>query len=359
MTGLIEALNISSSPYINAALSVLVFIVIAKVVDVFIDKVLRRFARFTKSAADDRIIDIVHRPVYYTIILVGILLAISYLEPPRKVVFYSNGIVHSIITVLWAVTLARAVNAVIESTVYRVSDVTGLGRDLVPLFENVTKIAIFAAVIMVIFSIWEINITPLMASAGIVGAGVAIAAKDTISNLFGGISVYVDKPFKIGDYIVLDRGERGEVVAIGLRSTRIKTRDDILISVPNSIIASSKIINESAPIPKFRVRVPVGVAYGSDIDLVENTLTGIAAGNDNVLSEPEPRVRFRSFGDSALMFELLCWAREPALRGFTIHELNRAIFHRFKELGIVIPFPQRDVHVYHESPPPDDSGKDG
>ncbi|MEW6002875.1 MAG: mechanosensitive ion channel domain-containing protein [Nitrospirota bacterium] len=150
----------------------------------------------------------------------------------------------------------------------------------------------------------------------------------------------------IGDYIVLNTGERGEVVEIGIRSTRIKTRDDILISIPNSIIANTKIINESAPIPNFRVRIPVGVAYGSDIDVVEKTLIEIASQNENILKEPRPRVRFREFGESSLNFELLCWAKDPALRGLTVHELNKAIYKKFNERGIKIPFPQRDVHIY-------------
>lgn len=239
-------------------------------------------------------------------------------------------------------------NIVIEGAVYRVSDATGLSKDIVPLAENVSRIAIAVAGLMVILSIWKINITPLLASAGIAGAAVAFAAKDTLANFFGGISVFADKPFKIGDYIVLDKGERGEVVAIGVRSTRIKTRDDILITVPNSIIASTKIINESAPVPNFRVRIPVSVAYGSDIDIVEKTLTETALENANVLKEPEPRVRFREFGESGLLFELLCWAKEPALRGLTVHELNCAIYKRFNKLGIRIPFPQRDVHIHGE-----------
>ena len=158
----------------------------------------------------------------------------------------------------------------------------------------------------------------------------------------------MDRPYKIGDYIVLGTGERGEVVSIGVRSTRMKTRDDVLIAIPNSIIANSKIINESAPVPNFRVRVAVSVAYGSDIDLVEKTLLEIASNNGNIMPEPAPRVRFREFGDSSLNFELLCWAQEPAVRGLTIHELNSAIYKKFNEIGITIPFPQRDLHIYQK-----------
>jgi len=156
----------------------------------------------------------------------------------------------------------------------------------------------------------------------------------------------MDRPFKIGDYIVLDQGERGEVVAIGVRSTRIKTRDDVLITIPNSIIANTKIINESAPIPNFRVRIPVSIAYGSDIDAAQGVLLEIAADNERILTDPAPRVRFREFGESSLNFELLGWVGEPALRGLIVHELNCEIYRRFSALNIRIPFPQRDVHIH-------------
>jgi len=355
MVQFIESLEISTSPFINAILFIVTFIFVAKAVDVFIDKVLRKFVRFTKSDVDGRIIDIIHRPIYFTIILVGCILAVIYLKPSPEALFYLNNALYTMLSILWTITVIKLVNVLIEHVLYKVSDATGLSKEIVPLLENVFKIAIIVGLFIVILSIWKINITPLLASAGIVGIAVALAAKDTLSNFFGGISVFLDRPYKIGDYIVLDSGERGEVVMIGVRSTRIKTRDDILITIPNSLIANSKIINESAPIPNFRVRIPVGVSYGSDIDLVEKALLETATRNSNVLGEPSPRVRFREFGDSALLFELLCWVREPALRGLTAHELNSAIYKRFNESGITIPFPQRDVHIYkkdvEETPP--------
>ena len=348
MTGFVESLNISSSPYINAAISVLAFVVVAKIADLFVDKVLRRFSSFTKTEIDDIIIDLFHYPIFLTIILIGLINAVLYLNPPQKIIYYSNGLLYTVITLIWTITIIRISRLIVKHTINRVSDVTGLGRDIIPLVENIAKIAIMIASLTVILSYWKINITPVIASAGIAGAAVALAAKDTIANFIGGVSVFIDKPFKIGDYIVLDGGERGEVVAIGLRSTRIKTRDDILIAIPNAIVANTKIINESAPVPRFRVRIPVSVAYGSDIDLVEKTLLDISLENKNVLDSPAPRVRFREFGDSSLRFELLCWAREPAVRGLTIHEINSSIYRKFRETGIRIPFPQRDVHIYRE-----------
>lgn len=348
MTAITEYLKISASPYVNALLSLLVFAAVAKIADVLLNRVFRKFARFTKSDVDDRIIDVIHRPIYFTIILIGCTFAVAYLKGSPGIVFYADSTAYSVISVVWAITAIKIINILIEYFVYGASDETGLRKDIVPLTENIFKVIIIAAALMIILSIWKINITPLLASAGIMGVAVAIAAKDTLSNFFGGISIFVDRPYKIGDYIVLQAGERGEVVAIGVRSTRIKTRDDILITVPNSIIANSKIINESAPMPNFRVRVPVSVAYGSDIDLVEKTMLEIASMNENILPEPAPRVRFREFGDSALNFELLCWAKEPALRGRTVHELNCSIYKKFNETGITIPFPQRDLHIHQK-----------
>jgi len=346
MTGLVESLQISTSPYVNALIALAVFMVMAKAADQFVDKLLRRFSRFTKTEVDDRIVDLIHKPVFYTIIVIGIVITAGELKPASRVVFYTEGFLYSIIAVVWCVTAIRIANTIIEHSVMKVSDVTGMSKDIVPLVENVSKIILVVMTLMVVLSLWQINITPIIASAGIAGAAVAFAAKDTIANFIGGISLFVDEPFKIGDYIVLDGGERGEVVNIGARSTRIKTRDDIMITVPNSVIANTKIINESAPIPNFRVRIPVSVAYGSDIDRVQEILLDIARGNENVIADPAPRIRFRQFGESSLNFELLCWAKEPVLRGVTIHELNCVIYKKFNEFDIKIPFPQRDVHLH-------------
>ena len=193
------------------------------------------------------------------------------------------------------------------------------------------------------------SFTAVFASAGIVGLGVALAARETLANFFGGVSIFLDRPFKSGDYIVLDSGERGQVVEVGLRSTRLLTRDDIQISIPNSLMTNTKVINESAPNPRYRVRIKIGVAYGTDVDQVEETLLSIARNNNLVAFMPEPRVRFRNFGDSALEFELLCWAHRPEDRGRLVHRLNHQIYKAFEAAGIHIPFPQRDVHL-HSNP---------
>ena len=209
------------------------------------------------------------------------------------------------------------------------------------------------AEIIATFDYLGMSLHAIFASAGIVGLGVALAARETLANFFGGVSIFLDRPFKSGDYIVLDSGERGQVVDVGLRSTRMLTRDDVQISIPNSLMTNTKIINESAPRPQFRVRIKVGVAYGTDLNRVEEILLSMARQNNMVAVVPEPRVRFRNFGDSSLEFELLCWARRPEDRGRLIHGLNHQIYKAFDAADIQIPFPQRDIHL---NTPPEPSG---
>jgi small-conductance mechanosensitive channel len=224
------------------------------------------------------------------------------------------------------------------------------------LIDNVAKVALAGAGVYFVFLAWNVDVTGWLASAGIIGIAVGFAAKDSLANLFAGLFISADAPYKVGDFIVLDSGERGRVTRVGVRSTRLLTRDDIEVTIPNAVIANAKIVNESGgPWEKERVRVQVSVAYGSDLDQVRAALMAVAAGTEHVCPEPLPRVRFRAFGESGLDFELLCWIDEPVLRGRTVDALNTAVYKRFQADGIEIPYPKRDVYV-HQVPPSGPAG---
>jgi small-conductance mechanosensitive channel len=193
---------------------------------------------------------------------------------------------------------------------------------------------------------WDVNITGLVASAGILGLALSLAAQDTLGNLVAGIAILTDKPYRIGDYIVLDTGERGEVTAIGLRSTRLLTRDDEVISIPNGVMGRAKIVNESgSPQRKYRLRVPVRVGYGSDIDRVMGLVLSTATVHAQVAQLPQPRMRLRAFGDYGIEFEMLCWIENPANRGLVLHELNCEIYRVFAREGIVMPIPRQEIQL--------------
>ncbi|MBW2092185.1 MAG: mechanosensitive ion channel [Deltaproteobacteria bacterium] len=333
------------SRLVGALAFFIISVLVSWLVKVIFDRVLMTWATRTRFTQDEEVLKVIDRPIWQSIILLGAALAVIWLQPGAKIVFIALGFLKTIAVLVWAMALYRLSDFIFDLISRGLIQAGRTETGFVPLLANVTRVLVIVGAVLVFLSVWRINVTPMLASAGLAGLAVALAARDTLANFFGGISVFMDRPYKIGDFIVFESGERGEVVDIGIRSTRIKTRDDIQIVIPNSNIAGSKIINESAPEPRFRVRIKVGVAYGSDLDQVEKILLDIAVANKLVADEPAPRVRFRAFGDSALEFELLCWINDPRDRGLAVHELNRSVYNKFAEHGVTIPFPQRDLHI--------------
>ena len=324
---------------------VFVYAILAKGVDLFIDRVLRNLATKTKLTFDDKLINFLHGPIYWTVFWLGVLHALSINPLQEPWGFILPQIAQSIILVIWLIAMIRIFNWMAEYYMSRADERGKIGKDLFMLLKNVIRVIVLIAGLLWFLGIWHVDLTPFFASAGIAGIAVALAAKDTLANFFGGISIFMDNTYKVGEYIILDSGERGEVVEIGIRSTRIKTRDDVIVNIPNSIMANSKIINESAPIPRFRIKVPLGVAYGSNLDKVEDILLNVADTNENIEKHPEPRVRLRTFADSSINFELLCWVNDPRDKGIQTHNILKAAYSAFDEQGVTIPFPQRDVHI--------------
>jgi small-conductance mechanosensitive channel len=250
--------------------------------------------------------------------------------------------------VIILVTWAWALNNLVTEGVELVKE-KGSRFDFAPVFSNVWTLVVAVGTVAALLRLYNIDITPLLGAAGVAGIAIGFAAKDTVANFFGGIALYFDDTYKLGDYIVLDSGEAGTVVEVGIRSTTLMTRDEVLVTVPNSALNAAKIINESAPQRRRRIRVPIGVAYGTDVDGFEGLVVGIAEEEALVLDSPKPRMRFRRFGDSALEYELLCWVASPTRRARATHELNRAIYKELATRGIEIPYPKRDLTVTRAS----------
>ncbi len=324
-----------------------IYAILAKVADLFITHGLSRLAGLSKMTLDDQIVNTVHSPIYWTVFCLGILHALKIGAFNNPWQFVLTNITESIILLIWTTTCFKVLALTLKQ-----STIEGVLRRRIPIsafsiIKKIFRIGLIAAAVVWLLGLWNVNLTPFFASAGIAGIAVAMAAKDSLANFFGGISIFMDGIFKEGDYIVLDSGERGEVIDVGMRSTRIMTRDDIQITVPNSILANTKIINESAPIPRFRIKVPVGVAYGTVPAAVEDVLINTARNNSMVSTKPEPRVRFRRLGQSSIDFDLLCWVEDPRQKGLVTHELLKKIYTGLQEADIAIPFPQMDVHINH------------
>ena len=329
---------------VQAVAIAVAFILAGKLADILIARVIAKLVSRSKTDLDDSLVTLLHRPVFLSFVLLGLGLAADRLELPDSPAFLTFGILKTIAILVWY-SFLRSLIQLLLGAVARAGS-SKLHASMLPLLNNVFKVALLALAVYFIFLAWSIDVAAWLATAGIVGLALSFAAKDTLSNLFAGLSIAADAPYKTGDFIILDTGERGMVTFIGLRSTRILTRDDVEITIPNGVIGNAKIINEAGgPSARHRIRIQVGVAYGSDIDHVIATLASVAEAHEEVCRTPEPRVRFRRFGESSLDFELLCWIEQPVDRGRMLHELNCAVYRAFRERKINIPFPQRDLHV--------------
>ena len=332
--------------WVRAIEIILASILVAKLVDLTISRVLLRLSSRTKTRFDDQLVKLLHRPVFLTALLVGLYTATQVLETNDALERAVTASLQTIGILVWTVAAFRIGSAVLIGLSRLADRVTWLEARTLPLFDNLSKILTFGISTYFILVTWDLDLSGWLASAGIMGIAVGFAAKDSLANLFGGLFVIMDAPYKIGDYINLDSGERGCVVRIGLRSTRLLTRDDVEITLPNAHIANAKVVNESGgPYEKTRVAITVGVAYGSDIDQVKEVLMSAAQSVDHVVDDPEPRIRFVEMGDSALIFRVQGWIDEPALRGICIDGLNSTIYKALGQAGIEIPFPQRVVHM--------------
>lgn len=315
--------------------------VVARVIQVGGDAAVTRVTARIEGEVDDVVLGTLHPPLYLSVVVIGLYLATVQLSLGDGVVLPLQATTLTLLTVIWAVTLVRLGRRVSDA----VTSAERVEAAVVPIFQNVWSALVLGVSLFLLLAYWRVDVTPLLASAGILGIVLGFAARDTIANLFGSVALYLDGTYQVGDYIVLEGGERGRVEDVSVRSTVIRTRDDVLVTVPNAALNAARVINESSPRRRRRIRIPVGVAYGTDFDLVEAELLAAAANEDLVLDQPRPRVRFRGFGDSALDVELLCWVNDPVLRGRATHQLNRAIYERFDDAGITIPFPQREVSL--------------
>ena len=189
-----------------------------------------------------------------------------------------------------------------------------------------------------------IDLTSITVIAGALSIGIGIGLKNIISNFISGLTILIAQPIKVGDFIEVDELS-GTVEKTSIRSTIIRTLDGIFVIVPNNYLMEQNIINWSHKDPKCRLRLPIGVAYGSDTLLVTEALLDAARKEKRVLSNPSAKVLFKEFGDSALNFELLVWIKQPPLTDPIKSSLNFLIESELRNRNISIPFPQRDLHI--------------
>ncbi len=331
---------------LNAGLVVIASLVAGKVIHFVISITLHAWTKRTQTTLDDAVVAKLQPPIVLSVLIYGLHIASLLLQLAPDSRDTTSHILQTLTTLVWFGFLLGLSRLLLQHASANPERYKLVESRTFPLLENCLRIFIVGGGVYFLLQIWSIDMTGWLTSAGIAGVAIGFAAKDTLSNLFAGVFIVADAPYRIGDYIVLDGSTRGQVINIGLRSTRVLTRDDVEITIPNSVIGGSQITNQSGGgSTRMRVRVKVSVGYDSDIDQVRRILNGIAADEGGVCETPAPRVRFRRFGADGLDFELLVWVRDPSQRGRTLDTLNTAILLGFRQAGIEIPFPKRDVYL--------------
>lgn len=198
--------------------------------------------------------------------------------------------------------------------------------------------------LIVLLQIWGLDVGSLTILASVLGVGIGFGVQNIANNFISGLIITFERPIQIGDFVKVN-DLMGTVVRIGARSTEICTLDQVTIIVPNSRFLESEVINWSHGNPVSRLKIPVGIAYGSDIEKVQTALLEAANSHPEVLLQPQPQVWFQGFGDSSLNFDLLVWTGDPKKQFKVKSDLNYRIEASLRRHGIEVPFPQRDLHV--------------
>jgi len=348
---MIEEMKVLIDTYMQNQLWRVAFIAAAAVLIALICRIVlvplfSRLSRRTASDFDEQLLKLIWPAVYRTIVLQGVHIATIDFLSVGKLENTVLAITATMMVLIWGRVFNAGSAVVFSKLSSNAERFSWIQPQTLPLIQFVFKVVLFSVMSYMMMAAWHIDLTSWLASAGVAGLALGFAAKDTLANFVAGVFILADAPYRVGEYIIIDGTTRGMVTEIGMRSTRLLTRDNVEVTVPNGVIGNAKIVNESSgPSPRMRVRVNVGVAYGSDIDQVRELLLECTKDLDLTTTAAAPAVRFTAMGESSLDFQVLVWLKKPEFRGRVINELNTRIYKALNKAAIEIPFPQRDLHV--------------
>lgn len=227
---------------------------------------------------------------------------------------------------------------------------TPMDKTALPMINKAIRFMVIGLGIVLALAELGINIGPLLAGAGVMGLALSLAAKDTLSNVIAGVLLVVDRPFQVGDRIELwsapnETGSWGDVIEIGLRATKIRNPDNLVVVVPNSQLMQRDIINYTMSGEDIRLRIPFSVAYDSDIERAKSLLVDIALSVEGVKDDPAPIVIARSFGPSEVNLQLRVWILEARARRRIADDITERALPAFAEAGVEIPYPKRELYI--------------
>ncbi len=338
------------SSYFDSFIILLAFFVLSKLIVIVSEKIILRLTRRTKTQVDDLIVKRINGPISLILLLIGMRLALLPLGIRQSLLDIAENFITSFIIIIITYIAIIVFDIFIDNWGQRIASRTEstLDDELIPIFHKFSRIFISLIGLLFALPVWGVQIGPLLASLGIAGIAIAFALQSTLGNIFGGISIILDKSIKVGDKIRVDTDTEGTVIDVGLRSTKIKTWDNEIITMPNGKLADSKILNFMQPEPSIRVVIEFGVEYGSDASKVRKVVLDTISRLPEALKEPAPKVLMMEMADFALKFKAFFWVKTFDIKFDTKALATEKIYNALREAGIKIPFPTRTVYLKKE-----------
>lgn len=320
-----------------------------------INRGIKRLTKRTETTFDDVILEAVHPPLYWLLVVIALDVGMKRLDflpegwnAPLQDIFF---VLYLSVAVVFTWRLTSRMFIWYGREV-AVRTQTELDTRLMPFFRRVALIMVGAIGLIIVLGHFEVNVNALVTTLGIGSLAIALAAQAALEDTISGFLIMLDQPFRIGDRIeIQDLDTWGDVVDIGLRSSRIRTRDNRMVVIPNSVIGESLVVNYAYPDSQYRIEVEIGVAYGVDLEHVRRTMIAAVRDVEGVLSERPVEALLLEFGDSTLIFRVRWWIDSYVDTRQMFDKVNSAIYYALNEEGIATPFPQQDVH--HKIDPED------
>lgn len=352
---MIDFMGISHLPFfqnqfVQALVFLILFFILSKLVLGFFEIVLMKIALKTRTKLDDQIVERLKSPLSWLMLLIGVKIALKSLKFTESLSIIANRLTDSVLIVIITITIAKLINTILKhwGEAWSARTSSTIDDDIIPLLRKTVNVVGVVVGIIYVLVIWGIEVGPFIASLGLAGIAIGFAVQDSLKNIFGGISLILDRSFKVGDAIELDDGTSGAVLDIGIRSTKIKNWDNEILIIPNGELANARIINWAKPELQARAKVTFGVQYGSDIAKVKELVLKVIEGFDEIQKEPAPYVRFDALGDSSLNFIVYFWVDDYSKRFRLKDDLLTAIYNALNEHKIGIPFPTRTVYLHNK-----------
>lgn len=341
--------------FVVAALLFLATLIVGWIVKRFLNGIGRKLIARTTTDLDDLLLNIIVQKISWISIVAGAYLATEEVTKAiqasdlvaRKLLGFAHGIIFvsfvMVVTALLIRICDTAVKHTMETHAKRTS--TGFHDALFPLINRLINIVLVLIAIIITLNHFGQDVSSLVVSLGVGSLAIALAAQDTLANMIAGFVIMLDRPFRVGDRIMLPNGEVGDVFEIGVRSTKIQDFDNNLIILPNAELVKGRIINYSYPEQVIRVVVDVGVAYGTNLDDAKKIMTDLAKQHPDVLADPIPETFTVALADSSVNLRLIARTMDYRNKFLIETTLREQIYKIFNKEGIQIPFPQRAVHI--------------